>query len=59
MNHESKKLEEIAELRKIRIHEPFAEFLHAETSMHSFDISLLDCYRMSVSALSAPWFTRI
>lgn len=53
MSHESKKLEQIAELRKIRIHEPFAEFLHAETSMHSFDISLLDCYRMSGHACHA------
>ena len=47
MNQENKTLEQIAELRKIRIHEPFAEFLHAEPSMHSFEISLLDCYRMS------------
>ena len=40
MNQENKTLEQIAELRKIRIHEPFAEFLHAEPSMHSFEISL-------------------
>ncbi|MBX2996828.1 MAG: hypothetical protein KF681_18560 [Bdellovibrionaceae bacterium] len=53
MNHESEKLEQRAELRKIRIHEPFAEFLHSQPSMHSFDISLLDCYRMSGHACHA------
>lgn len=53
MNQENKKLEQIAELRKIRIHEPFAEFLQAEPSMHSFEISLLDCYRMSGHACHA------
>lgn len=53
MNQENMKLEQIAELRKIRIHEPFAEFLHAEPSMHSFEISLLDCYRMSGHACHA------
>lgn len=39
-----KMLEEIAELRKIRIHEPFAEFFKAQKQMHTFEISLLDCY---------------
>lgn len=53
MNHESKNLEEIAELRKIRIHDPFSEFLHGQPSMHSFNISLLDCYRMSGHACHA------
>ena len=53
MNQENMKLEQIAELRNIRIHEPFAEFLHAEPSMHSFEISLLDCYRMSGHACHA------
>lgn len=53
MKQENKKLEQIAELRKIRIHEPFAEFLHAEPSIHSFEISLLDCYRMSGHACHA------
>lgn len=53
MNHESKKLEEIAELRKISVHDPFAEFLHAQSNMHSFEISLLDCYRMSGHACHA------
>ena len=53
MNQENKKLEQTAELRKICIHEPFAEFLHAEASMHSFEISLLDCYRMSGHACHA------
>lgn len=53
MNQENKTLEQIAELRKIRIHEPFAKFLHAEPSMHSFEISLLDCYRMSGHACHA------
>lgn len=53
MNHEKKNLEQIAELRKIRIHEPFAEFLNAQPIMHSFEISLLDCYRMSGHACHA------
>ena len=53
MNQENKKLEQIAELRKVRIHEPFAESLHAEPSMYSFEISLLDCYRMSGHACHA------
>lgn len=53
MNQENKELEQIAEFHKIRIHEPFAEFLHAEPSMHSFEISLLDCYRMSGHACHA------
>ncbi len=51
MSHEN--LEKIAELRKIRIHEPFAEFLHAQPIMHSFEISLLDCYRMAGHACHA------
>jgi hypothetical protein len=53
MNHESKTLERTAELRKIRVHEPFAEFLHAQPAMHSFEISLLDCYRMAGHACHA------
>lgn len=46
-------LEQIAELRNIRIHEPFAEFLHSKPAMHSFEISLLDCYRMAGHACHA------
>ena len=53
MNHESKNLEEIASLRKIRVHEPFAEYLNSLPDMHSFDISLLDCYRMAGHACHA------
>jgi hypothetical protein len=53
MNHESKILERTAELRKIRVHDPFAEFLHAQSAMHSFEISLLDCYRMAGHACHA------
>lgn len=53
MNQESKNLEKIAKLRKIKIHEPFAEFLHAEPSMHTFEISLLDCYHLSGHACHA------
>ncbi len=53
MNHENKKLEQIAELRNIRIHEPFAKFLHAQSITHSFEISLLDCYRLSGHACHA------
>lgn len=40
-------LEQIAGLRKIKVHEPFAEFLNADPIMHSFEISFLDCYRMA------------
>lgn len=53
MNQENKNLEQMAELRKVRIHEPFAEFLHAQPIMHSFEISLLDCYRLSGHACHA------
>src|SRR5690606_29979984 len=37
----------------IQIHEPFAEFLKAQPSLHSFKISLLDCYRMAGHACHA------
>lgn len=46
-------LETIALQRKIRIHEPFAEFLHAQATMHDFEISLLDCYRLAGHACHA------
>ncbi|HRO68087.1 MAG TPA: hypothetical protein PL182_11020 [Pseudobdellovibrionaceae bacterium] len=46
-------LETMALQRKIRIHEPFAEFLRAQTEMHDFEISLLDCYRLSGHACHA------
>ncbi|PIS11759.1 MAG: hypothetical protein COT73_02260 [Bdellovibrio sp. CG10_big_fil_rev_8_21_14_0_10_47_8] len=49
----NKTLEQIAELRKIRIHEPFSEFLKSDPLMHSFEISLLDCYRMAGHACHA------
>lgn len=51
MKHET--LEELAKSRKVHIHEPFAKFLHADASMHSFDISLLDCYRLAGHACHA------
>ena len=49
----AKTLEQTASLRKIKVHEPFAEFLHSDPSMHSFEISLLDCYRMAGHACHA------
>lgn len=49
----TKTLEQIAALRKIQVHEPFAEFLHSNPLMHSFEISLLDCYRMAGHACHA------
>ena len=49
----TKSLEQLAEVRKIKVHEPFAEFLKAEPAMHSFEISLLDCYRMAGHACYA------
>lgn len=53
MNPDNNTLEQKAEHRKIRIHDPFAEFLHAQPIMHSFEISLLDCYRLSGHACHA------
>ena len=46
-------LEQIAEHRKLRIHEPFAEFLNSGKSMYDFEVSLLDCYRMAGHACHA------
>ncbi len=46
-------LEEMAAARKIKIHEPFAEFLNAQPSMHTFELSLLDCYHMAGHACHA------
>ncbi|MBX3041091.1 MAG: hypothetical protein KF789_10335 [Bdellovibrionaceae bacterium] len=46
-------LETMALQRKIRIHEPFAEFLHGQTAINDFEISLLDCYRLSGHACHA------
>lgn len=46
-------LEDIALQRKIKVHEPFAEFLLAKPSLHSFEISLLDCYRFAGHACAA------
>ncbi|MCO5142394.1 MAG: hypothetical protein M9962_04810 [Oligoflexia bacterium] len=45
MNFKSEDLEMKAAQRKIRIHEPFAEFLQAQKEMHTFELSLLDCYK--------------
>lgn len=53
MNRNNINLEQIAQNFKIRIHEPFAEFLQAQSIMHTFEISLLDCYRMSGHACHA------
>lgn len=46
-------LEELAKERKILIHDPFAEFLHAQPTLHSFEVSLLDCYRFAGHACHA------
>lgn len=46
-------LEEIALKRSIRIHDPFAEFLLAKPTLHTFEISLLDCYRFAGHACRA------
>ena len=40
-------LEEQALKRSIRVHEPFAEFLKAKPALHTFEITLLDCYRLA------------
>lgn len=46
-------LETIAENHKIRIHEPFAQFLKAQKKLTDFDISLNDCYRLAGHACYA------
>lgn len=46
-------LEALASERKIKIYEPFAQFLMAEKSMWQFEISLLDCYRFAGHACYA------
>lgn len=53
MNHNDDDLEQIANLRKIHVHDPFAEFLQGGPLLHRFDISLLDCYRMAGHACHA------
>lgn len=42
---DARALEQMALNRKVRVHDPFAEFLLGQPTMHSFDVSLLDCYR--------------
>lgn len=37
----------LAQNLKIKIHEPFAEFLQASPGESAFEISLLDCYRLA------------
>lgn len=54
---DNKSLEELATNRKIKIHEPFAEFLKANHELHSFEISLLDCYRLAGHACHATTST--
>lgn len=46
-------LEERAVERRIRIHEPFAEFLRAKPALCGFEVSLLDCYRLAGHACHA------
>lgn len=46
-------LEQLAQNKKIKVHDPFAEFLLADAAMHSFEISLLDCYRLAGHACHA------
>jgi hypothetical protein len=46
-------LEEIARDLAIKVHEPFAEFLHASLEETNFKISLLDCYRFAGHACHA------
>lgn len=53
MNQSKLDLEQLAQKRKVRIHEPFAEFLHAQPVLHSFELSLLDCYRFAGHACHA------
>jgi hypothetical protein len=53
MNLNETKLDQLASELKIRIHEPFAEFLHASSGEIDFSVSLLDCYRLSGHACHA------
>lgn len=53
MDQSGERLEQQAAAEKIRIHEPFAKFLRANESMHTFELSLLDCYRFAGHACHA------
>lgn len=47
MNPSKIELEQLAQTRKIKIHDPFAEYLNGQSTLHTFEISLLDCFRFS------------
>ncbi len=53
MNPPIEDLEKTAQELKIRIHDPFAQFLKANATLHTFDLSLLDCYRFAGHACHA------
>lgn len=53
MNQNKVELEQLAQKRKIKIHDPFAEYLHSDPMLHTFELSLLDCYRLSGHACHA------
>jgi hypothetical protein len=52
-NQNNLNLESLAQERKILVHDPFAEFLHAQPILHSFEISLLNCYQFAGHACHA------
>ncbi|MAV89867.1 MAG: hypothetical protein CL676_00485 [Bdellovibrionaceae bacterium] len=43
----SNQIVDIAKKSKIKIHEPFADFLHSSDEEANFEISLLDCYHLA------------
>lgn len=53
MNQSKIELEQLAATRKIKIHDPFAEYLNAKSTLHTFELSLLDCYKLSGHACHA------
>lgn len=47
MNQKTQSLESKAAELKIKVHDAFAEFLLSDSCVHTYEISLLDCYRFA------------
>lgn len=45
--NDSNQIIDIAKKSKIKIHEPFADFLHSSDEETNFEITLLDCYHLA------------
>lgn len=46
-------LEALAEKRRVKLFDPFAQFLAADETLYSYERSLLDCYRLAGHACHA------